>query len=419
MREILTAPENRKHLCGRLPGNREEWDEIKPRLTWGGRELWKLGFWNLLAETGNFEMYQYIRDGFGYYSLAENWNAAEALQSIFLDEPDEEAQPDRIYHSRPGEAGYQTLAYGFDSLPRTLRALLKAAGCEVCLDTRLVRFERRDSGWVLGLNGPGEKERTVEAGKLILALPRTALEQLAPSNSFSLGTDAELRRRIQSVTPIPAFKLFLFYKTRWWERLGITVGRSVSDLPLRQTYYFAPDRKSGRTSDYGLLMASYSDAGAVAFWSSLIQDDPLPGGAARSPFAEFVHQLGLDGGPKPPPDLHGASREMLRHAKAQLALLHDLPEASIPDPEGGAYACWGAEPGGCGWNFWNPGVQVNQMMPQVRTPLGDASVCIVGEAYSGIQGWVEGALTTTERALQDHLDLDPPGWLREDYYLGR
>jgi hypothetical protein len=45
-------------------------------------------------------------------------------------------------------------------------------------------------------------------------------------------------------------------------------------------------------------------------------------------------------------------------------------------------------------------------------------VYVVGDAYSGIQGWVEGALTMTEKTLQTKLGCKPPGWLPDDYYLG-
>jgi hypothetical protein len=35
---------------------------------------------------------------------------------------------------------------------------------------------------------------------------------------------------------------------------------------------------------------------------------------------------------------------------------------------------------------------------------------VCGEAYSRNQGWVEGALETTELMLQEHFDLKRPTW---------
>ena len=43
---------------------------------------------------------------------------------------------------------------------------------------------------------------------------------------------------------------------------------------------------------------------------------------------------------------------------------------------------------------------------------------VCGESYSAQQGRVEGAFCIAERMLQDHFDLDRPGWLDSDYYLG-
>jgi hypothetical protein len=45
-------------------------------------------------------------------------------------------------------------------------------------------------------------------------------------------------------------------------------------------------------------------------------------------------------------------------------------------------------------------------------------VHVCGEAYSGIQAFIEGALTSTELVLQEQLGLSGPDWLPEHYYLG-
>ncbi|MGH3975505.1 MAG: hypothetical protein ACRDS9_19570, partial [Pseudonocardiaceae bacterium] len=121
--------------------------------------------------------------------------------------------------------------------------------------------------------------------------------------------------------------------------------------------------------------------------------------------------------PHPPPHLHKASDSMLRHAKSQLALLHNVSEADIPDPVVGGFADWGFDPFGGGWNFWSAQVDVRSVMRRIKKPLS-ANVYVAGEAYSGAQGWVEGALTATEVMLEEHFGLSRPGWLPASYYLG-
>jgi monoamine oxidase len=419
VQQVLRTPENwaviEKYLDGQPPTDRRQWDEIKPYLCWRGQPLWHIGFWNLLSDLLNSETYQFICDAFGYYSLAANWNAAEAMQSVFLD-----------FTQNPD---YQTLVEGYGALPERLADRVTQAGGEIVLNTRLVGFDRsrHDDSWTLSLQGPHGPQK-VDAGHLVLAMPRRSLELLTPSASFNLAGSPDLRRLVESVQPFPAFKMLLFYESRWWERWGIERGRSVCDLPIRQTYYFAPRPQPEGTPDSaaGLLMASYSDAAAVGFWRGMVppQDEWESG---RSELREAMSALARSNGllaaaetvPEPPPDLHKASPAMLYHAKCQLALLHDISPCDIPDPVVGAFADWGLDPFGGGWNFWEPNVDVQQTMRDIKVPLGhNQRVYVVGEAYSGEQGWVEGALTSAEVTLQTHIGLSRPAWLPSTYYLG-
>jgi monoamine oxidase len=83
-----------------------------------------------------------------------------------------------------------------------------------------------------------------------------------------------------------------------------------------------------------------------------------------------------------------------------------------------AYKDWGHDPYGGGWNFWAPEVDVRAVMQGIRRPFAGDDLYIVGEAYSGNQGWVEGALTTAEHVLRDYFGLRPAAWQPESLYLG-
>jgi monoamine oxidase len=416
--EVLGTPENKavidEYLGGQAPQDREQWDTVKPYLTWRGEELWNVGFWDLISDVRTPETYQYITDAYGYYCLAANWNAAEAMQHVSVE-----------YIQSPA---YMTLKEGYSALPDALARKVAEGGCEIHLQTRLVRFDARDDGSsLLELAGP-QGSFTVQAEQVFLAMPVRSLELLAPSFGFDLQGDSELKRLVQSARPYPAFKLFLFYDARWWETYGIQRGRSICDLPIRQTYYFAPDSQPGVPSPpFGLLMASYDDSRAVDYWQGLVppEDEWEPGrGELRDALVALTRDVGPaaaaeDFVPDPPPHLHKATDEMLRHAKTQLALLHDVPEDQIPDPVVGAFADWGLDPFGGGWNYWAPQVDVRSAMERIKTPVGpDRRVYVVGDAYSGTQGWVEGALTATEVVLERYLGLPRPSWLPESYYLG-
>lgn len=414
--EILHTPENtavlRDHNEGKDPTTREEWDAVKPYLTWRGTPMWDLGFWNVISDVRSPEFYAYVGDAFGYFSLSSNWNAAEAMQFLYLD-----------FLDKPQ---YKTLTHGYSALPQALEDAIRPR-CSIETNTRLVRFEVDPTYGRVGLtlDGPGGS-RQVVAQRLLLAMPRRSLELLAPTPDFDLQGDPALASLVRSVTPYPAFKLFLFYETRWWEeRFGITVGRSVSDLPIRQTYYMPPDNPA--SAPYGLLMASYDDARAVDYWQGLVpREDMREQGRAElvEAITGLVRRAGAIGEndvlPDPPPNLHKATDDMVRHATDQLALLHQIDAADIPAPVVGAFADWGLDPFGGGWNFWAPQVDVRDAMTRIKAPLGDdVRVNVIGDGYSGAAGWVEGALTATEVTLQRHLGLRPPSsWLPDDYYLG-
>ena len=75
-------------------------------------------------------------------------------------------------------------------------------------------------------------------------MPRRSLELLAPKSPPL----QEIQELIASVTPRPLFKLFTTYSNPWWRAAGYTdtnnefvpveAGRTVTDLPVRQTYYW-------------------------------------------------------------------------------------------------------------------------------------------------------------------------------------
>lgn len=422
LKRVLTTVLNESGV--KQPKDRKGWDEVKHKLKYRGVELWKIGFWNLIADVLSVEAYKYVVDSLGYYTLALNWNAAEALQILALDFAE--------------DLRYKTLAKGFDQIPQTLFTKIKALAPDrviVETRTRLRRFTTNaDGSSTLHLVQNGA-EVVVKAKHLVLAMPRRSLELLEPTSGFR--PEGTLRKTIDSVRAYPAFKLFLFYEERWWEKLGfagedIKHGRSVSDMPIRQTYYLRPDNweveqpKSTR-EPYGLIMASYDDSVAVDFWRGLALPPKEQGQAdeelvllAATVFKEFSP---LGGEPRnkwvKPLVLHAASPEMVRHAREQLAALHGVTKGEVPQPTLAAFADWSQDPFGGAWHFWEPQVDVRTTMPKVRKPIEGKNVYIVGEAYSGFQAWVEGAVTTAEHVLRDHLlpKKPLPQWL-EKVYLG-
>lgn len=57
-------------------------------------------------------------------------------------------------------------------------------------------------------------------------------------------------------------------------------------------------------------------------------------------------------------------------------------------------------------------------MPRIRHPIEGTNLYVCGEAYSDHQGWVEGALQTAEKLLEEYFFLERPSWISLEYFLG-
>jgi monoamine oxidase len=200
------------------------------------------------------------------------------------------------------------------------------------------------------------------------------------------------------------FKMFMCYRYPWWRDAGVHTGRSITDLPLRQTYYFDSEPDPGHYEPEimdSLLMASYDDGQFVGFWTGMV--DFLHG----IPGYEIGHELEAGSGMEW--SNMQAPKMMVQHAQRQLKLVHDLE--FIPEPYAAAYINWGGDPFGGAWNAWNIRVKPWEVQETMIQPLAKWPVYICGEAYSSAQGWVEGALQTAESVLTDKFDLRGPEWL--------
>ena len=387
------------HVAGKLlgdrpmPTDRAGWDDLKVSLRYRGRPAREFGFWNVLADELSSEAVNLVSDAVGFGSMTQNWSAIEALQLIYSD-----FGPDVRYVRFVG---------GTDRLTVELARGLTDAGGEIFCGNAITRLDP-------GPEGPPELTLTVRnrrrgstwqlrAQHVILALPRRALQLLgSPGSLFDPHHIAEtdLPELASSVHRYPAFKLFLAYEEPWWRELGISSGRSVTDLPIRQTFYFGVEE-----SERALLMSSYNDDRAVAYWQGL-------GWTERDePTAPRLQVTGAGG----PSQVLVAPHEMIRHAQAQLSRMHGL---DVPTPYLAAYRNWGAPPFGGAWHLWRVNADSVAIGKRMRRPLPKYNMHVCGEAYSGIQAFIEGALTSTELVLQEQLGLQGPEWVAENYYLG-
>lgn len=377
--------------------NEEQRREMTRDAYFDGIPLYQWGFWNLLYRVISSEGYQFSMDAGGYDSTLVNWNASDAIPWYLSD-----------FGMSPVYKGFTN---GFQQVPIALAELfVKNHGGEVRLEHQLQSFDYKDGQFTLDF-GNGQ---TITAGKLILAMPRRALDLITP--------DSELLQQIQplikSVTPRPLFKLFTTYANPWWRISGYTnaegkfvavqSGRSVTDLPVRQTYYWPNSDGTPAVNGRAMLLASYDDGNNIGFWDGLRPQRSAAWKAGRSHAKVVDPFIGDDdvikaksktekGNLNQTWEEYQAPRRMVDEVARQLQQMHGLDYT--PLVKSAAFRDWGEDPYGGGWNSWNIGVKSWEVKDQITHPIAGTPLYICGEAYSDSQGWVEGALQTAEIML--------------------
>ena len=368
----------------------------------GNRDLWDVGFWNLLSRHLSHEGRQLAITTIGYDVLGANANAVDIIAENFDFTPDTK---------------YYLFNDGFEAMIWELATQFQESGhieMEATLES-FDDFQLKDGSNAMRLSFQGGDE--VEARGIVLAMPQAAIQSLRRTGPILDPHRApDVQKMLHAVEGIPLYKLFLVYDRPWWkEQCGLTEGRSLTDIPVRQCYYW-----STNDNEYSAIMA-YNDQASSSFWGGY-QKGPL---GPRD--ATFDHELGprmfarSETEWSPPKDhieerrvknwkKHEAPHEMVLEMHRQLMEMHQVFDA--PFPKDAAYMDWMNAPYGGAVHFWNPGYKSWEMVEKIPQPRDDVNAFIVGEAYSTHQTWVEGAFQTSEIALQK-LGMDRPGWLSD------
>ena len=152
---------------------------------------------------------------------------------------------------------------------------------------------------------------------------------------------------------------------------------------MRQCFYLGTDKNTGD----GLLLASFGDGRAVQYWPPLMdrtgKGDMLTSSLSLEATVDITRQLS------------------------------DMHAYDVPKPVDGIYVDWAQSPYYAGWHAWIPGYRSWTASKTMRDAGGALGITTCGEAYSAYQGWVEGALTSAEMMLQEHLGLTMPDWLAD------
>ncbi len=364
-----------------------DWDNFFKTSDVAGYPYWMWGFWNLLARVLSDEAYQLVQEAIGIESSVSNWNASMSLRMMTLLLGDFEANS----FSRPSN--------GWSELPEKLRAGIEAVHPGAVKTKSPVAELILTSDHTHPFTVVLQSGAKVKASRVVLALPRGPLERLRLDRRLDQRS-GKFDKCIRRVAQIPAFRYYVSYKTPWWQtNPGFPNGYSVTDLPIKQVFYGA-GLGTDTAATQRVLMASYADFRGVDFWRG---------------FTAIAEQ-------QMPPmrvEADGQSHDLLLESvEQQLKQIHQIT-GSLPEVDFCGYAEWSPEVAGTAWHAWYPGGDLNQWIPETRQPFGDhIPIYICGEAYSSFQGWVEGALESTENMLEKCFKLKRPSWLPSEVELG-
>jgi hypothetical protein len=376
-----------------------------------GATAGNIGYWNVFYDQAGNEGYEYAADAGGYTSNVINWNAANAA----------------VYNGEfaPGGA-FKTISGGYSQVFVELfgqtRAAAAAAGVVFDFEprTRLHSIWLENGAITFRLataaapHTPAGPARTTDAA--FLAMPPASLDLVAEATRYGdnagrtdVMNDPQVQLYLEGVIRQPSMRVMMFFDSPWWfdtpypPQLSGAVniyGPTITDLPLRQIYYFGQNGLAANAA-YGLL-ASYDDMQYVQFWQELeVEVDQR-----RTTPLSLDYQVLDHPGP--------ATSTMIQMVLLELAKVHwgDPNKAwSIPRPIETVFMDFSLNPFGAGYHAWAAHYDICDVMQKIRKPTQlmtgapDANLFIVGEAYSNDQAWVEGAFCTAESVLVDFLGV--------------
>lgn len=236
------------------------------------------------------------------------------------------------------------------------------------MNTELLKFDATDDNKVQITVTDGNENATFKVKKLFITAPTNTLQSIQ-------GFPSEYFNKITTVTKqLPLFKIFLYYDTNWWQNLGFSIGRSTTDMPIDQVWFY---------NDNTLMV--YAVVENAEFWS------------AQLPSSEQIELIGVN---SPYPSF--LSYLMTFVKKVFKDYIDDVP---FPNKIGWKY--W--ENGGAFWNALDntsPNKSIYDTEVDLINVLGkNGNVNYINNDISLNQGWTEGSLEIVDQFLKDKFNM--------------
>ncbi|QHZ47037.1 flavin monoamine oxidase family protein [Bacillus sp. NSP9.1] len=257
-----------------------------------------------------------------------------------------------IFFTSP--ARFYEITGGMDRLPHAFLPQLKD---HILFQQKMVEISQKQNSVTIHCIHQQSAEHVALTGDLaIVTIPFSAMRfvKVEPFHSFSYYK----RRAIRELNYIAATKIGIEFKSRFWEKVGQLGGKSITDLPIRFSYY--PSYGIGSAGP-ALMLASYTWADEALTW------DSQPEG------------------------------ERIRYTLRNLAEIYG--NIVYSEFVSGASFSWSQNPYSVGgFTAFEPGQEI-ELYPYIPTPEG--RVHFAGEHTSLTHGWMQGAIESGVRVAYE------------------
>ncbi|MES2900493.1 MAG: FAD-dependent oxidoreductase [Pseudomonadota bacterium] len=364
-----------------------------------GQPLWATGFWNAMSSQGvlSHRALVKLRDtGTFYHMIPENLNAIEwiiwwlrALKTV----------GQKLASIDGGSARLtEGLMAKIHSLPN-----ITLAGGHTLLGFRPTGLGQ--SALELDVRTKNGTIR-LHAARLILAMPRLPLVKLAPH------LPEHIAAHLDAVNGFPMLKIFFVSNAPWWD-YDQPPQQYANCLPTREVHYFR--RPQGQDRDGHGMVLLYMDRPSTEFWRHYLNEPDKHDRAEVDQDARIVDAFAVFVARDVKRLLETNETHLKLNAHSKLVFRDQTLEQATAYIRNSILTYgirdWARAPYGAANHGWQPGVRSWKVMDSFKAfdfGSGEKNVHIVGEAYSDYQGFVEGALNSSELALETIL---PPSVL--------
>lgn len=269
----------------------------------------------------------------------------------------EDTQITKLLHEKGFYFGKENQYYVVDGMATLVRKLFEHSNTEIIYNTKAISVEKDAEGCniITTINSKSELIK-YKCKYLFIGITSGQLQGLN-TVKIPIPISQERLQSICSVISLPLFKVFFKWDKEnvWWGKDKHKTGKSTTDLPIRQVFY-------------------YNDEDILVYNS---------GKYATELYCKFLESP------------EKASMEVYR----QIAEMHQI---QIPPPNFAytTFKYWVE-----GSSRWLVGTDIQKNIEIISNGIVDNSnIFIVGDNYSKCQGWIVGAMDSADLALNSLME---------------